>query len=145
MVWPALLLEQKLLSVPVIASGLLVEALVLRFWFAMNWKRAFTASVVVNAISTVLGVLLIPLAGVGWEIFPGLVLYKVLDVGTFNPFTWSATYLLALGINTSIEVICLRRLFGVVAGNRTWLWWTLANAVTVGLAIVSLAIQPIVP
>jgi hypothetical protein len=52
---------------------------------------------------------------------------------------------LALGITTSIEVVCLRRLFGVPAGKRTWLRWTLANAVTVGLAFASLAIQPINP
>jgi hypothetical protein len=140
-----LFLEQKMLSIPVMVSGLLVEALVLRFWFTMNWKRAFTASVVVNAISTVLGVLLIPLVGIGWEIFPGLVLYKALNMGTFNPITWSATFLLALGITTSIEVFCLRRLFRVPAGKRTWLWWTLANAVTVGLAFASLAIQPVTP
>jgi len=144
-VWPALFLERKMLSIPVIASGLLVEALVLRSIFAMNWKRAFKASLVVNAISTVLGVLLIPLAGIGWEFFPGLILYRQFDLGTFNPITWSATFLLALGITTSIEVLCLRRLFGVPAGRRTWLWWTLANVVTVGLAFVSLIIQPPTP
>jgi hypothetical protein len=144
-VWPALSVERKLLSIPVIVTGLLIEALVLRFLFTMNWKRAFTVSVVVNAISTGLGVLLIPLAGIGWEIFPGLVLYKVLNMGTFNPITWSATFLFALGITTSIEVVCLRRLFGVPPGKRTWFWWTLANAVTVGLAFASLAIQPITP
>jgi hypothetical protein len=142
-VWPALFVEQKLLSIPVIASGLLVEALVLRFCFRMNWKRAFTASVVVNAISTILGVLLIPLAGIGWELFPGIILYKSFNLGTFNPITWTATFLLALGITTSIEVACLRRLFGVPAGRRTWFLWTLANAVTVGLALASLVFQPI--
>lgn len=144
-VWPALFIERKLLSIPVIVSGLLVEALVLRFWFAMNWKRAFRASVAVNAISTVLGVLLIPVAGIAWEVFPGLILYRAFDMGTFNPLTWSATFLLALAITTSLEVACLRRLFAVPAGRRTWLLWTLANLVTVGLAFVSLVVQPLNP
>ena len=144
-VWPALYVEQKLLSVPVIILGLLVEALALRFCFAMNAKRALIASLAVNAISTVLGVLLIPLAGIVWEIFPGLILHKGFNMGTFNPITWSATFLFALGITTSIEVACLRRLFGVPAGWRTWLWWTLANATSVGSAFASLAIRPISP
>jgi hypothetical protein len=142
-VWPALFLERKLLSIPVIVSGLLVEALVLRFCFRMNWKRAFTGSIAVNAISTVVGVVLIPLAGVGWDILPGLILYKRFNVGTFNPITWSATFFLALAITTTIEVACLRHLFKIPASGRTWLWWTLANVVTVGFAFASLAIQPI--
>ncbi|WP_341632953.1 hypothetical protein [Sphingomonas agri] len=142
-VWPALFVERKLLSIPVIALGLLVEALVLRFCFAMSWKRSLTASLAVNAISTILGILLIPLAGIVWEIFPGIILYKSFNMGTFNPITWSATFILALAITTSIEVVCLRRFFGVPGGKRTWLWWTLANAVTVGLAFAGLVVEPI--
>jgi len=144
-VWPALFLERRLLSIPVILSGLLVEGLILRLCFAMTWKQALKASVVVNAISTALGVLLIPLSGIAWEFFPGILLYKGFDLGTFNPITWSATFLFALAITTSIEVLCLRRLFCVPAGRRTWIIWTLANAVTVGLAFASLTIRPISP
>src|SRR3954449_4582694 len=107
----------------------------------MTWRQAFKASLVVNAISTVFGVLLIPLAGIGWEFFPGILLYRQFDMGTDNPITWSATFLLALAITTSIEVVCLRRLFGVPGGRRTWLWWALANVVTVGLAFGSLVMQ----
>jgi hypothetical protein len=43
------------------------------------------------AFSSLLGWALIPLAGVAWEIFPSIPLYKLLDIGTFNPGTWAAT------------------------------------------------------
>jgi hypothetical protein len=142
-IWPALYLEAKMLSVPVIASGLLLEALMLRFGFAKGWKDASKGSFVVNLISTIAGILLIPLAGIAWEVFPGLVLYKGLNMGTFNPVTWIATFSLALGITTSIEIVCLKRWFSVPTGKRTWALWTLINAVTVGLAFTSLAIQPV--
>lgn len=144
-VWPALYLEQRLLSVPVIVMGLLIEALTLHYTFAMDWKRASAASFVVNSVSTIAGILLIPLAGVLWEIFPGLILYKLLDVGTFNPTTWTATFFLALWVTTGIEVVSLRRWFGIHSNRRTWLLWSLANIVTVGLAFASLITWPTLP
>ena len=71
-----------------------------------------------------------------------MVLYKYLNIGTFNPYTWTATFLFALGITTSIEVVGLRRLFGVPASRRTWLLWGLVNAVTVAIAFASLIFLP---
>lgn len=141
-VWPALILEHHLLSAPVIALGLVIEALVLRFAFAMTWRRSCIAAIVVNAISTALGILLIPIAGIAWEFFAGVILYKFFQIGTFNPLTWAATFLLASVVTTSIEVFCLRRFFDVPANKRTWLLWAVPNAATVGLAFASLAFGP---
>lgn len=139
-VWPALMLEPRLLSIPVIVSGLLVEAAMLRFGFQMPWTRAASLSLTVNAISTVAGIIAIPAAGIVWEFFPGTVLYQLLKMGTFNPLTWTATFLLATLVTTAIEVACLRGIFGVPATRRTWALWSLANAASVGLAFSSLFI-----
>jgi hypothetical protein len=143
MVWPALFLEPRLLSVPIVVLGLAIETAVLRFGFRMNWPKAVLASITVNAISTVLGVVLIPLAGIAWEFFPGLLLYKALNMGTFNPLTWAATFLLAVAITTGVEVGALRIIFKVPLTARTWGLWFVANTASVSLAFASFAVQPI--
>lgn len=141
-VWPALYAEQRLFSIPAILVGLLVETATLKYAFAMPWRRAATASLAVNAASALLGSVLIPLAGVVWEVFPGLILSGAFDLGTFNPITWTATFLLALAVTTSIEVVCLKRFFHLPAEWRTWRWWLFANSVTVMTAFASFAIRP---
>lgn len=110
----------------------------LRFGLQVSWKRAIAGSLVVNLVSTIAGIVLIPLAGILWEIFPGLFFYFVLNIGTFNPVTWAATFFLTLGITTGIEVVCLKWWFHIPYDRRTWTCWTLINAVTVGMAFASL-------
>ncbi|MBV9512315.1 MAG: hypothetical protein JO303_18750 [Caulobacteraceae bacterium] len=141
-IWPALFLEPRLLSVPIVVVGLLIEAAVLRLGFRMRWLKAIFASAVANAISAALGAVLIPVAGIAWEIFPGILLYKVLNMGTFNPFTWAATFSLATAVTTAIEVGSLHAIFNVPLMPRTWGLWFFANAASVSLAFASFAIQP---
>ena len=75
-VWPALFLEKRLLSIWVISIGLVVEWLVL--WlggFGLSWKRAVVVDLVMNAASTIVGIVLILLAGLAWELFAHVLLY----------------------------------------------------------------------
>jgi hypothetical protein len=90
-VWSALLLEQRVLSIIPITAGLLVEWLPLWFGgFGLSWKKSAVVDVVMNAISTGVGVFLIPALGFAWEYFPGSVLYRVFHLGTFNLGTWGS-------------------------------------------------------
>src|SRR5579871_1702157 len=82
-VWPALLLEPRFVSVPVAAAGFAIEAVVLHLFFAMRWTRALLASAAVNVISAFAGLCLIPLFGLGWSLVPG--------VG-FVPLAWAVTF-----------------------------------------------------
>ncbi|MBO9546056.1 hypothetical protein [Caulobacter sp.] len=142
MVWPALFLEPRLLSVPVVVLGLLIESAMLRFGFGLSWRRSALLAIVVNAVSAALGFFVIPLAGIAWEFFPGQVLYAIFDLGTFNPFTWTANFLLAVAITTGIEAACLRIGFKLPWSRMRWGLWLGANAVTVALAFLSFAIEP---
>lgn len=142
-VWPALILEPRLLSIPVIGLGMLLEAGMLRFAFHLSWFKSIFGSALVNGISAALGIILIPLAGVVWEIIPGLLLYKIFRVGTFNPFTWAGTFFLATVVTTAVEVTCLRMIFKLPLNRRTWGLWFIANAASVGLAFGSLIIHPV--
>jgi hypothetical protein len=142
-VWPSLFLEQRLLSTWVIVAGLLIEWLVLwRGGFGLTWKKAVIVDVVMNFASTVVGIALVPLAGLAWEFLPGRLIYTVWHHGTFNPMTWIATLVLAVAITLGIEAMVVRGVFKILLGHRRF--WTLAaaNLATVSIAFVSVFVNP---
>lgn len=94
-------------------------------------------------LATLIGVLLIPLAGIVWEVGPGLLMYRVLGVGTFNPVTWTTTVVLAALISASIEVLALRWPFRHYIGRRGFAVLTLANLASTAVAAVSLVVWPV--
>ena len=143
MVWPALLLEQRLVAVIPIGVGLIVEWLALRFGgFGLTWRRAALVDVVMNAVSTIAGIPVIPLLGLAWEVFPGTVIYRIFNVGTFNPGTWVATLLLATIATSGIEALVVRWVFKILMSKRRLGVLFLANAVSIGIAFASLWLRP---
>ncbi len=143
MVWPALVLEQRLLSAIPIASGLITEWLALRFGgFGLSWRKAAVVDVVMNAVSTVAGIPLIPLLGLAWEVFPGQVLNKFFNVGTFNRGTWIATFIMATVATTGIEAAVVRWGFKIALGKWRLAVLCLANTLSVGIAFASLWLHP---
>jgi hypothetical protein len=143
MVWPALVLERRILSVLPITVGLVVEWLAL--WlggFGLPWRKAAAVDLVMNTASTGAGILALPLLGFLWEIFPGLLLFKVFHVGTFNPGTWLATLAIAILATTAIEATVLRWGFEIVLGSRRLLVLCAANVVSVAIAFASLWTNP---
>jgi len=143
MVWPALVLEQRLLSAIPIGAGLIIEWLALRFGgFGLSWRKAGLVDVVMNAVSTIVGIPVIPLLGLAWEMFPGQVIYKFFNIGTFNPGTWAATFVLATIATTGIEALVVRWGFKIALGKRRLGVLCLANALSVGVAFASLWLKP---
>jgi hypothetical protein len=143
MVWPALVLEQRIISIVPITAGLVIEWLALWFGgFGLSWKRAAVIDVVMNAVSSALGIVLIPALGFMWEMFPGAVLYKLFNVGTFNPGTWAATFLIAVIATTAIEAAVVLWGFKIPLGRRRFWILFAANCVSVAIAFVSLWIHP---
>lgn len=143
-VWPALLLEQRILGVIPITAGLLVEWLAL--WlggFGLSWKKAAVIDLVMNTVSTAVGVVLIPALGFAWEYFPGTVIYKMFNVGTFNPGTWAATLVIAVLATTAIEAAVVRWGFTMSLGRRRFGILCAANSVSVAIAFVSLWTHPL--
>ncbi len=141
-VWPALFLETRLFSIWPIVVGLIIEYLFLRQYFKLPIKRAVVADIVINAFSSALGIVLIPIAGVAWEFFPGIILYKALNIGTFNPGTWTVTYLMAAAINAGVESLALSKIFKSHVGKKGFRVLFLANAISVGIAMLSLYFYP---
>lgn len=143
MVWPALYLETRLFTWWAIGIGLLVELLAIRIIFNISWRRSAIASIAANAGSALLGLPLIPLAGIAWEFFPGSLYMGLLDWGTFNPVTWAATFVIACLLNAFIEGFILRRWFKLPVGKKQFWLLVLANAVSVGVAFGSLFVVPV--
>ena len=143
LVWPALLLEGRMLTWWAILAGLFIEYFFVRRITDLSFSRTALADICMNAASALLGVILIPIAGLIWELFPGIVLYKIFDTGTFNPGTWLATVLMAAALNTYIERFALRRFFKQpVAGKRAFWLLYLANTISISLAVASLFYWP---
>ncbi len=140
-VWPALFLETRLVTWWAISAGLVAEYLFIRHLFGFGIKKSLLADVSINAASTLLGILLIPIAGIAWEFFPGIILYKVFNVGTFNPGTWVATFLMAVAINAALESLVIRWVFKTKVGKRGFWGLFLANAISVGIAFGSLFVM----
>lgn len=145
LVWPALYLEVRLFSWWAISAGLLIEYLFVRRLFGLSPKRAVIADATANALSALAGLLLIPAAGVVWEIFPGSMYMHAIGWGTFNPATWAGTFMLACVINAVVEGLVYRKVFKLEFRfrGRKFGWLILANALSVGVAFVSIRIAPV--
>jgi hypothetical protein len=141
-VWPALSLQSGLLSIPVILAGLVIEYFFVWRLTNLGVGWSILADVAMNAGSTLLGIFLIPVAGIAWEVFPGLILYHWLHWGTFSPITWGATFFMAVLINAALETLVLAKGFKQKIGKRGFAWLCLANGITVAIAMVTLAIRP---
>lgn len=141
-VWPALYLVERLNAVAPVVAGLIVECAFLRYYAGLHGLRALGAGVSMNFASALLGMLLIPLTGLGWEFVATFTVQPLLDVGTFNPATWMATALLAALTNAVVEAQVLKRCWGVSLSRQFFCLLALANLATVGLACLSLHLHP---
>jgi uncharacterized membrane protein SirB2 len=125
-----------------IGLGLLVELFFVRFLTRFGWLKSAFVDIAMNAASVLLGVFLIPTAGIAWEFSVGIALYKMFNIGTFNPGTWLATFLFAVFINAALEASVLRYAFKQRPFKRLFWWLALANAISVAIALGSLFKYP---
>jgi len=66
LVWPALYLEQRILSWWAITAGLVAEYLFVRALTRFSIRKSVLATICMNLGSTLIGMALIPLLGIGW-------------------------------------------------------------------------------
>jgi hypothetical protein len=143
-VWAGLILESRLIAIPIILAGLVIEFFFVRRLTGFSVKRSIIADVTMNAASLLLGLILIPLAGFAWEIFVGSLLWELnTQIGSFHPINLMATFILAVLINAVIENFVLRKIFKLEKDKLGFRWLCLANALTVSIALGSLWFFPI--
>jgi hypothetical protein len=137
LVWPALFLEERLLSIWIILAGLLIEYFFVWRITTLGALKAIWANLAMNAASTLLGIVLIPGVGFLVALFPGELL------GTFNPITWGLTLIVAVLLNTLIEALILWKGFKQKIGKKEFWLLGLANTLSVGVALGTLLIFPV--
>ncbi len=135
-VWPALYFEGSLLTWWVIALGLVIELPFYYFTVNKILIKSLHAVLISNAISAVIGIVLIPLLGIIWEIFPGIIMYKFFNIGTFNPVTYIATFFLAIVSNAIIEFLALRGIYKITFVRKKCLLIFMANLLSVSIALI---------
>lgn len=151
MVWPALILEARLVSGWVIVASLVVEYAFARRLFALSSGRTAFAVAMANLFSTLIGWVLLPLVGLleYWiigDLLPGAILGKMLGAKwEADPATWAAPFLTACVANAFLEGLVYEYGFnvGLRFRSRVFGWIIVANAVTVTAALLSLALVPL--
>ena len=133
-VWPSLLLSARLWAWWCVAGSIVIEAAALWRFAGVPPAKAALASAVMNCVSGFCGIFLLPVAGLWWEMLASLTFASWFNWGTFNPVSYAATWLIAVLLSTIIEMFVLWLVFFIPWTRRLTVVMLLANAVTVGLA-----------
>lgn len=135
LIWPSLFFVETYYSWYVILAGLLVETIAARIFLKTGWLRSLGVMLSVNAISAVLGILLIPLSGVLVE-----VLMLPFGGGTFDISHWILDYVFAALANTCVEGLSMKLIFKYPFKKVFW-WLLAANSVSIIICCVVPLIQ----
>lgn len=133
-VWPTIYIAEGLRTWYVILAGLIIEFLAIKYFIKSTWLKSGLMAVIMNAVSTLVGVLLIPFVG-----FFGAIGLELLDsiipvFGTFDTAQWIWGYILAVLSNVLVEGLTLKFIFKLKF-RKIFLWLTLANAISVIICI----------
>lgn len=133
-IWPAVYVSARLYSAYIIIAGLIIEFLFIKFAARQTFAKSALISLVMNAVSAIIGCFALPIIGFVVEI-----ILSVISTATFHPVHWAVAYMLGLAFNVLIEGLAIKLIFKMpFKENRLWL--TIANAISVIICIVSMAI-----
>lgn len=133
-VWPALLLADRLSAWWCIVASILLEATALWRFAQVQPAKALVAATVMNVVSALCGALLLPSMGIRWETIANLTYNAWIGWGTFNWITQIVTWCIAVLLSTIIEIFVLWLVFSMPWTRRLTVVMLSANAVTVALA-----------
>lgn len=129
MVWPSLYIAEGMRSWFVILAGLILEIVFVNLFLKQTILKSSFIALVMNLISTIVGIFLIPFGG-----FVGEFLLAPFGGGTFALSHWIAAYFLAVITNTLIEGLVVNTFFRFSFKNM-FLWLFSANTLSVIICI----------
>ncbi len=129
MVWPSLYIAEGMRSWHVILIGLIIELLFVKCFLKESYLKSTLIAFVMNLVSTILGVVAIPLSG-----FIGEFLMIPFGTGTFHPTHWIMSYIFAILSNVFIEGLTIKIIFKYSFKKIFW-WLCAANAISVIICI----------
>lgn len=134
MIWPSLYIVEQYYVWYVIVAGLLIETIAAQIFLNTGWLKSFGMMLAVNAISALLGVLLIPTSGLAVEILMVPFDLAGLPGGTFGISHWILDYLAVVAVNTVVEWLALHWIFKYPLKKNFW-WMLGANSVSVVICV----------
>lgn len=134
-IWPSIFIAEGLRSFYVIALGLLAETVIIKLFTKQSWLRCVLISVIMNMVSTLLGIILIPAIGFLGAILFGILSEYIPSIGnTFDTPLWIFSYILTIFTNVIIEGLTTK--FAAKIPFKKLFWWMLlANTVSVLICI----------
>jgi hypothetical protein len=123
--WPALYLIYGIYTWWVIAAGLAIEWLAIKWLFRLSNIRTTVVDIVANATSALCGLVLVPVSGLVYGIGRGIL----------------PTFLLAVLINLVVETAVMRFGFKLPVTRRATAVILAANVITVLLALIPMTQQ----
>lgn len=140
LVWPALYLSARMRDLEfiwVVGLGLIVEYFFYKKIAENNIKRALKMLFSANVISTICGIILIPISGIIWELI-STPIRMIFDVGTFYPAAWIGTILFAAAANLLIEGFTVKILFKCQLTSSRLKFLYLANVLSISIIALTL-------
>ena len=116
-----------------ISIGLIIEYAFLRIFIKDSHLKSLIMSVVMNAISALFGIILIPYSGLLVEIFM-VPADKIFHLHTFHISHIVLSYLIAVLCNAIIETLTLKIIFKKPFKKIFW-WVCVANALSVIICV----------
>ena len=131
-IWPSLYIAKGMLSFKVIIAGLIIELLFVKYFTKIVWKKALIIATLMNLVTAVLGIALIPLSGLASEFVFDFVFhaYDKFGIGTFHWSHWLVSYILVVFINTFIESLFINLTLKFKIKKIFW-WMLIANGISV--------------
>lgn len=125
-VWPSLYIATGMASIKVVIVGLITELFFVKFFTNISLLKASIITVIMNTVTCILGMLLIPISGLFVELLP--------PFKTFHWTHWLLDYLLAILINTVIEGFIIKLILKLKFKN-VFIWLFVANAISILMCI----------
>jgi len=140
-IWPALIAESEITSVPVILLSLIIELFFYKWLFKINLKKSIFYTLAANTISSILGIVLRPIGGIIYEISIGLLINKIFNTGTFNPVAWAFVPIIGGLINCFIELLTIKIIWKEKLSKKNFLLVWIINIITVSIACAIMVVK----
>ena len=134
-IWPSVVIAQGLRSYDVILAGLIIEVIFVKIFEKQTWLRCGLIAVIMNLISTLIGIILIPLVGFIGTLLLGLLSEVIPALGnTFDTPVWIFSYFLTILANAVIEGFAVQYT-AKIPFKKTFWWLLCANTLSVAACI----------
>jgi hypothetical protein len=132
-IWPSLYILEGMMTWWIIAIGLIIEFIFIKIFTKDNYIKSIIMDITINAISSLIGIIAIPLTGFLIELA-----FIPFNNGTFHISHWILDYLLTIFCNAVIESLALKLIFSKTYKKIFW-WIFCANTFSVVICVLKIS------